>query len=120
MKKEAKPTTKANPSGSSFQNIKSSSTSTTPIVEKINNIERLIIEGKATIMDAEGKPLAKVDSSDDHDSDDEVASVNYDMANFLASIKVGYGTNSLLEQWQESYENDYYDFNSYDDDMYEG
>ncbi|GKF25551.1 reverse transcriptase domain-containing protein, partial [Tanacetum coccineum] len=53
--------------------------------------------GKATIMDDEGKPLTKVDSSGVHDSDDEVASVNNDMTNCLASKKVGYGTNSLLE-----------------------
>ncbi|GKG34058.1 hypothetical protein Tco_0434217, partial [Tanacetum coccineum] len=71
---------------------------------------------KATLVDDEGKPLAKVDSSGDHDSDDEVASVDNDMANFLASKKVGYGTNSLLEQWKESYENDDYDFDPYDDD----
>ncbi|GKC29516.1 hypothetical protein Tco_1036810 [Tanacetum coccineum] len=50
-----------------------------------------------------GKPLAKVDSSGDHDSEDEVASVDNEMANFQASKKVGYGTNSLLEQWKETY-----------------
>ncbi|GKA46101.1 hypothetical protein Tco_0738897 [Tanacetum coccineum] len=85
---------KVNSNGSSFWNVKSS-----------NN---------------EGKPLTKVDSSGDHDSDDEVASTDNDMANFLASTKVGYGTNSLMEQWKESYEYDDYDFDPYDDDMYEG
>ncbi|GJS30171.1 hypothetical protein Tco_0490791, partial [Tanacetum coccineum] len=89
---------KANSSGSSFWNMKSSSTSTTPIVEKIDKIERLIIDGKVTLMDDDGKPLTKVDSLDDHDSEDEVASVDNDMANFVTSKKVGYGTNSLLEQ----------------------
>ncbi|GKB33812.1 high affinity nitrate transporter 2.6-like protein, partial [Tanacetum coccineum] len=87
----------ANSSGSSFWNVESSSTSTTPIVEKIDIMERLIIKGK-----------------------DEVASVDNDMANFLASKKVGYGTNSLLEQWKESYVNGDCDFDPYDDDMYEG
>nr|GFA06328.1 nucleotide-binding alpha-beta plait domain-containing protein [Tanacetum cinerariifolium] len=33
----------------------------------------------------------KVDSSDDHDSEDEVALVNNEMADFMASKKVGYG-----------------------------
>ncbi|GJX16025.1 zinc knuckle CX2CX4HX4C containing protein [Tanacetum coccineum] len=31
-----------------------------------------------------------------------------------------YGTHSLLEQWTDSYVNGYYDFDPYDDDMYEG
>ncbi|GKA88773.1 hypothetical protein Tco_0810537 [Tanacetum coccineum] len=91
---------KANFTGSSFWNVKSSNT--------------------IILVDDEGKPLAKVDSSGDHDSEDEVASVDNEMENFLASKKVGYGTNRLLEQWKETYENDYYDFDPYDDDMYEG
>ncbi|GJZ05406.1 hypothetical protein Tco_0538681 [Tanacetum coccineum] len=49
-------------------------------------MERLIIDRKVTLMDDEGKPLAKVDSLDDHDSEDK---------------------------------NDDYDFDPYDDDMYE-
>ncbi|GJV37108.1 hypothetical protein Tco_1409585 [Tanacetum coccineum] len=55
-----------------------------------------------------------------HDSEDEVKSVDNEMASFLASKKVGYGTNSLLEQWKETYENAYYDYDPYDDDMYKG
>nr|GEW68684.1 hypothetical protein [Tanacetum cinerariifolium] len=54
---------KANSSGFLSRNIESSSTSNTPMV----------------------------DSSGDHDSKDEVASVDNDMANFLASKKDGYG-----------------------------
>ncbi|GKD75138.1 hypothetical protein Tco_1333420 [Tanacetum coccineum] len=54
-------------------------------------MERLIIEGKVTLVDDKGKPLTKVDSLGDHDSKDEVASVDNDMANFLASKKDGYG-----------------------------
>ncbi|GKD98305.1 hypothetical protein Tco_1382202, partial [Tanacetum coccineum] len=79
-----------------------------------------VIDGNVTLVNDEVKPLANVDSSGDHDSEDEVASVDNEMANFLASKKVGYGTNSLLEQWKETYENDDYDFDPYDDDMYEG
>ncbi|GKD38397.1 beta-caryophyllene synthase, partial [Tanacetum coccineum] len=80
-----------NSSGSSFWNVDDSSPSTTPIVEKIDKIEKLIIEGKVTLVDDEGKPLEKD----------------------------GYGTQSLLEQWTESYENADYGYDPYDD-MYEG
>nr|GEX05552.1 hypothetical protein [Tanacetum cinerariifolium] len=78
---------KANSSGSSFWNVGSSSTSTTPIVKKIDKIERLIIEEKVTLVDDEGKPLEKVDSSGDHDNEDEVESIDNEMASFLASKK---------------------------------
>ncbi|GKE62463.1 hypothetical protein Tco_1512830, partial [Tanacetum coccineum] len=61
----------------------------------------------------------RVDSSGDHDSDDEVASIDNDMTNFLASKDVGYGTNSLLEQWKESYGNGEYDYDPYNNDMYD-
>ncbi|GKB06800.1 hypothetical protein Tco_0835033, partial [Tanacetum coccineum] len=60
----------ASSSGSSFWNVGSNSISTTPVV----------------------------DYPGDHDSEDEVALVDIEMANFLASERVGYGTNSLLEQ----------------------
>ncbi|GJS90505.1 hypothetical protein Tco_0773141 [Tanacetum coccineum] len=53
---------------------------------------------EVTLVDDEGKPLTKINSSGDHDSEDKVASVDNDMTNFLASKKVGCGTNSLLEQ----------------------
>ncbi|GJX23711.1 hypothetical protein Tco_0228156 [Tanacetum coccineum] len=71
--------------------------STTPMVEKIKKIERLIIEGMVTLVDDEGKPLKKVVHSSDHDSEDEVASIDNDMENYLASNKDGYGNNNLLE-----------------------
>ncbi|GKA88234.1 hypothetical protein Tco_0809998 [Tanacetum coccineum] len=64
--------------------------------------------------------VKKVDYPVDHDSEDEVASVDNDMARSIASKKVGFGTNSLLEQWRDTYENDDYDYDPYDDDMYEG
>ncbi|GJS68983.1 hypothetical protein Tco_0701824 [Tanacetum coccineum] len=51
---------KVNSSGSSFWNVESSSTSTTLIFEKIDKMERLIIDGKLTLLDDEGKPLKKV------------------------------------------------------------
>ncbi|GKA55511.1 hypothetical protein Tco_0754583 [Tanacetum coccineum] len=101
------------------ENVDSSSPSTTPIIEKINKIEKLIVDGKVTLVDDEGKPLEKVVSSGDYDSEDEVASVDNEMASFLAK-KDGYGTQSLLEQWKEYYENDDYEYDPYDDDIYEG
>ncbi|GKD95053.1 hypothetical protein Tco_1374890, partial [Tanacetum coccineum] len=66
--------------------------STTPIIEKIDRIENLIIDGKVTLLNDEGKPLKKD----------------------------GYSTQSLLEQLKESYENDEYKYDLYEDDMYEG
>nr|GEY87580.1 RNA-directed DNA polymerase, eukaryota [Tanacetum cinerariifolium] len=38
-----------------------------------------------TLVDTEGKPLAKAASSGDHESEDEVTSVDNEIANFLAS-----------------------------------
>ncbi|GJY95988.1 hypothetical protein Tco_0512349 [Tanacetum coccineum] len=52
--------------------------------------------------------------------EDEVALVDNDMARSMASEKVGFGTNSLLEQLRDTYENNDYDYDPYDDDMYEG
>ncbi|GJS20813.1 hypothetical protein Tco_0449445 [Tanacetum coccineum] len=63
----------ANSNGSSFWNVRSSSNTTTPIVEKFDKLERQIIDGKLT-----------------------------------------------LEQWRETYENADYEYDPYDDDMYEG
>ncbi|GKA13827.1 reverse transcriptase domain-containing protein [Tanacetum coccineum] len=110
----------ANSSGSSFWNVETSSTSTTPIVDKIRKIKKLIMDEKVTLVDDDGIPLKKVDYLGDHDSEDEVESVYNDMARFMASEKVGFGTKSLLKQWRDSYENSDYDEDTYDDDMYEG
>ncbi|GJX66997.1 cytokinin dehydrogenase 3-like protein [Tanacetum coccineum] len=67
----------------------------TPIAKKIDKIERQICEGKLRLLDNNGNPLVPTDGSDK-----------------------GYGTNSLLEQWRDSYpDND--DYDPYDDDMYE-
>ncbi|GJU58641.1 pyruvate, phosphate dikinase, chloroplastic [Tanacetum coccineum] len=73
-----------NSSGSSFWNAESSSPSTTLTIEKINKFENLVIDGQATLMDEAGNPLKKVEYSGDHDSEDEVASVDNDMARDLA------------------------------------
>ncbi|GKF70985.1 hypothetical protein Tco_0207099 [Tanacetum coccineum] len=86
-------------------------------IDKI--IKRLIIDEKVTLVVEEGKPLENVDFSGDHDSEDEVESVDNEITSFLASMKVSYGTNSLLKQLKETYGNAD-DFDPYDDDMYEG
>ncbi|GJZ26988.1 hypothetical protein Tco_0571241 [Tanacetum coccineum] len=55
-------------------------------------------------------------------SEDEVEPVDNKMANFMApnSLGVEYGTKSLLEQYKETYGNVEYDYDPYDDDLYEG
>ncbi|GKC53077.1 hypothetical protein Tco_1075822 [Tanacetum coccineum] len=96
----------------------------------------------------DGKPMKKIDYPGDHDSEDEVESVDNDMARSMALEKkdpdvrtyhhrmchhhshryhtnpsivpANFGTKSLLEQWRDSYENGDYDEDPYDDDMYEG
>ncbi|GJR42217.1 retrotransposon protein, putative, ty1-copia subclass [Tanacetum coccineum] len=73
-----------------------------------------------TLVDNDGKPLKKVDYPGDHDSDDEVYSADNDMARSMATKRVGFGTQKLLDQWRDSYENGDYDEDPYDDDMYEG
>nr|GEV05953.1 hypothetical protein [Tanacetum cinerariifolium] len=76
---------------SSFMNIDNDGkvASNTPIGEKIKKIKRQICKGKLRI------------STSDKDRSDK-----------------GYGTNSLLEQWRDSYPNND-DYDPYDDDMYE-
>ena len=73
------------------------------------------MNGKSVLVDSDGKPLRQADE----DSEDEVASVDNDMAKFLAKNN-GYGTQSLLEQWKDSNEHDDYEYDPYDDDLYEG
>ncbi|GJV07226.1 reverse transcriptase domain-containing protein [Tanacetum coccineum] len=70
-----------------LKNVESNSPSTTPIGVKIDKLEKLIIDGKVSLVDNEGKPLKIFDYSGDHDSEDEVESVDNDMACFLASEK---------------------------------
>ncbi|GKD80695.1 putative reverse transcriptase domain-containing protein [Tanacetum coccineum] len=67
------------------------------------------------------KPLPKVVSMANVDSDSEVEEVFDEHATFLASTSLkrgsdsGYGTNSLWEQWKEMKRDDDYDL--YDDDL---
>ncbi|GKD79903.1 retrotransposon protein, putative, ty1-copia subclass [Tanacetum coccineum] len=86
----------------------------------IGKIEKQIMDVKLTLVDNDGKPLKKVYYPGDHDGEDEVESVDNDMARSMASEWVGFGTKCLLEQWRDSYEIDDYDEDPYDDDMNEG
>ncbi|GKC71048.1 retrotransposon protein, putative, ty1-copia subclass [Tanacetum coccineum] len=110
----------ATSSGSSFMNVDNSSTRTTPIIDKIKKLEYLLTSGQAILVDEAGNPLKKVEFSGDCDSEDEVASIDNDMTRSMASERVGFGTQSLLEQWRDSYGNGDYDDDPYNDDMYEG
>nr|GEZ46998.1 phospholipase-like protein [Tanacetum cinerariifolium] len=110
-------------SGSSFMNIDNDRefACNTPIGEKINKIECQIGEGKVRLLDNDENPLLPTDIVE---SDSEAEVLYDETANLMIPISgsdrsdKGYGINSLLEQWRDSYpENDEYD--PYDDDMYE-
>ncbi|GKC82012.1 hypothetical protein Tco_1137729 [Tanacetum coccineum] len=74
----------ANSSESLFWNVNSSSPSTTPVIEKIVKIKKLIIVRKVTLVDDEVIPLVNVAYSGDYDSEDEVSSVDNEMASFAS------------------------------------
>nr|GEV38983.1 hypothetical protein [Tanacetum cinerariifolium] len=99
--------------------VDNSSSGTTPIIEKIKKFEYLLTIGQAILVDKDDNPLKKVEFSEEDDSEDEVASVDNDMARSM-TYERGFGTQSLLEQWRDSYGNGDYDDDPYDDDMYEG
>ncbi|GJT00414.1 retrotransposon protein, putative, ty1-copia subclass [Tanacetum coccineum] len=68
---------RADSSGSSFWNVETSYTSTTPIVDKIVKLKKLIIDGKVTLMDDDGKPLKSLleqwtDSYENGDYDEDL------------------------------------------------
>ncbi|GJR22662.1 hypothetical protein Tco_0971189 [Tanacetum coccineum] len=88
----------ATSSGSSFMNIDNISTGTTPIIDKIRKFEELLTSRQAILVDKAGNPLKEVEFSGEYDSEDEVASVDNYMARSMASERVGFGTQSLLEQ----------------------
>nr|GFB01035.1 hypothetical protein [Tanacetum cinerariifolium] len=76
--------------------------STTPIAEKIDKLERRILDGKLMSVDDDGKPLYKADSMVNVDSDNEVEEVFHEPIGFVASTSLksdsesGYDTKSLL------------------------
>nr|GEU87239.1 zinc finger, CCHC-type [Tanacetum cinerariifolium] len=110
----------ANSSGSSFMNVKNSSTSNTLIIDKIVKFKDLLIDGKAILVAESGNLLKKVECPGDYDSEADVAFVDNDMTRSLASKRSGFSTQSFMKQWMDSYDNGDYDEDPYDDDMYEG
>ncbi|GKF24860.1 hypothetical protein Tco_0080754, partial [Tanacetum coccineum] len=68
-------------------NVENSSTSNTHIIDKIRMFKDLLIDGQAILVDGAGIPLNKVECPGDYDSEDEVVSVDNDMACSLASEK---------------------------------
>nr|GEX41571.1 hypothetical protein [Tanacetum cinerariifolium] len=92
----------------------------TLVIDKINRIEKHLMERKRVLLDDDGKPLQRAIYLGDHNSDDEVESVNNDMARFLASNPpgVGYGTKSWNTRMNHI--RMLTKTNSYDNDMCEG
>nr|GEU29709.1 hypothetical protein [Tanacetum cinerariifolium] len=111
-------------SSSDGKGVASSSISTTLIAERIDKIKRQMIEGKLLLVDDDEKPLPNVVSTINADSDSEVEEVFDEHATFMVSTglkrscEIGYGTNSLWEQWKETKHDD--DSDPYDDDLYDG
>ncbi|GJZ18181.1 gag-pol polyprotein [Tanacetum coccineum] len=95
--------------------IKVSNSNPFDVLNSVNNDAELAI-----IVDNASNPLKKVEFPGDYDSEDEVTSVDNDMARSLALERVGFSTQSLLEQWRDSYGNGDYDEDPYDEDIYEG
>ncbi|GJT58643.1 hypothetical protein Tco_1002176 [Tanacetum coccineum] len=81
---EVKTSNKATTSG-----VKEEGQSSTPLVEKINMFEKQPSEGECVLVDDDGKPLKKFDYLGDHDSEDEIESVDNEIASYLASKPSG-------------------------------
>ncbi|GJT29846.1 putative dual specificity protein phosphatase DSP8 [Tanacetum coccineum] len=88
-------------SGSCFMNVDNSSSGNTPITDKIEKFEDLLTSGQAILVEKAGNPLKKVEFLGEYDSEDEVASVDNDMARSMTFERVGFSTQSLLDQWKD-------------------
>ncbi|GJW29831.1 hypothetical protein Tco_0046706 [Tanacetum coccineum] len=83
-------------------NVAHGSSSNTPIIDKIDKLERQILDGKLMFVIGDGNSLV---ATSNVDSDSEVEVVFDEITNSMASTSfkggsdTGYGTNSLLEQW---------------------
>ncbi|GKB43866.1 hypothetical protein Tco_0888808 [Tanacetum coccineum] len=90
--------------GKGSLNVAPDSSSTTHIVEKIDNLERQILDEKLMFLDNDENSLYKANSKGIVDSDSEMEEVFNETAGYMASTSLksgsdrGYGTNSLLEQ----------------------
>ncbi|GJR85269.1 hypothetical protein Tco_0209280 [Tanacetum coccineum] len=94
------------------------------IVSLSNSFDALNDDNSVTMEVESGRKILclKVDSLGDHGSDEEVEYVDNEMASYLASNTSGarFQTKSLLEQWNDSYGDVDYDYDPYDNDLYEG
>ncbi|GKB14444.1 hypothetical protein Tco_0848367 [Tanacetum coccineum] len=87
--------------------LASSSISISLIAERIDKFERQLIEWKLLLVDYNRKPLSKVVSTVNEDSDSEVEEVFDEHTTFMASIGLkrgsdsSYGTNSMSKKWNE-------------------
>ncbi|GJY86242.1 ATPase, F1/V1/A1 complex, alpha/beta subunit [Tanacetum coccineum] len=106
---------------------KKNNSESTKVVSKSNpfkvltSVDNDMDLGKLMFVDDDGNPIIPTNTMD---SDSEVEVVFDETTNIRLSTSgkdgsdKGYGTNSLLEQWKDSYpDND--DYDPYDDDMYE-
>ncbi|GJT26011.1 hypothetical protein Tco_0895948 [Tanacetum coccineum] len=101
-------------------NVAHGSSSNTPIIDKIDKLERQIIYGKLMFVDDDRISLI---STNYVDNESEVEVVFDETTNLMPS-KIskgendrGYSNNSMLEQWRETNRDD--DYDPYDDDLYE-
>nr|GEZ58110.1 UBN2 domain-containing protein [Tanacetum cinerariifolium] len=76
------------------------STGTTLIIDKIKKFEELLTSEQAILVDETGNTFKKVKFSSDYDSEDEVASVDNDMAYHMASERVEEIWKTLLITYQ--------------------
>nr|GEW52926.1 hypothetical protein [Tanacetum cinerariifolium] len=108
-----------NTSGNKKKDLESRKYVTNPnLFDVLNSVENDV--DLVSLVDDEGKPLKMVDYRCDHDSEDEVKPIDNEIDGFLASERVGFGTNSLLKQWRDTCENVDYDYGPFVDDIYEG
>ncbi|GKB90755.1 hypothetical protein Tco_0963027, partial [Tanacetum coccineum] len=66
-----------------------------PLVERINVIEKQILDGKLVLVDDDGKPLENAFYLANSDNDDDVEPIENETTGFLASKGVGYGLKHL-------------------------
>nr|GEX61306.1 zinc finger, CCHC-type [Tanacetum cinerariifolium] len=85
---------------STNKNVDNNSTVTTPILDKIRKFKNIVIDGKAILVDEAGNPVEKVKHPDDHDSENEIALVDNDMARSLASERTDLALKDLFEEIQ--------------------
>nr|GEY51398.1 hypothetical protein [Tanacetum cinerariifolium] len=104
--------------GKGSLNVAHGSSSNTHIVDKIDKLSRQILDDKLMFVDDDENPLVPMGNVD---SESDVEVVFNETTNLIAltNFKGGsdrcYGTNSLLEQWNETKRDDYV---PYDDDLY--